>query len=239
MIHKITVDHVAGEPRFAEVFPRALEIFGEHAIASHTLFDRNALGIACEQADLKMVEADWVDTAAVARARWPQRFGRSGYGLKAVAKAFGIEFRHHDAGEDARVCAEILIRACKETGLTLEDWFSRPKPPRKRPEFAGKKVRRDGDPAGPLFGMAVVFTGDLSVPREEAADIAHGLGLCVKGSVSRKVSLLVVGSSGGRRPEWPEKSSKQLRAETLISEGHDMIVMSETDFFRLVREYSA
>ena len=38
----------------------------------------------------------------------------------------GIAFRHHDALEDARAAAEIMLRACDETaGLDAEDWLAR------------------------------------------------------------------------------------------------------------------
>ena len=49
------------------------------------------------------------------RAAWTERCVREGYGLASVAEYLGIEFRHHDAGEDARVRAEIVLAACTST----------------------------------------------------------------------------------------------------------------------------
>ena len=38
-----------------------------------------------------------------------------------IAKNLGIFFRHHDALEDSRVDAEIVLRACDVAELDIED----------------------------------------------------------------------------------------------------------------------
>ena len=37
----------------------------------------------------------------------------------------GISFRHHDAMEDARAAGEIVLHACRHTGLSIDDWVAR------------------------------------------------------------------------------------------------------------------
>lgn len=95
-----------------------------------------------------------------------------------------------------------------------------------------------GNPDGPLYGLQIVFTGQLSIPRAEAAKLAAKLGLFVQRSVSKKTSLVVVGNQDIRLPEWDEKSTKHRRAEELIAQGIDILIVSESDFFALMDAYS-
>ena len=62
----------------------------------------------------------WLDSAKIARRAWPERYGRSGYNLANVAADLGISFKHHDALEDARAAAEIVLYACQCTGLEID-----------------------------------------------------------------------------------------------------------------------
>ena len=64
----------------------------------------------------------------VVRRAWPE-FSKSGYGLTNVAAHFGIEYRAHDALEDARCAGELLLRAIDETGLSPEQWLVRVEQP--------------------------------------------------------------------------------------------------------------
>ena len=70
-----------------------------------------------------MPQIRWLDTGRVARTAWPDRYDGSNWGLKKIATDLGIEFLHHDAGEDARAAAEILLYASRHTGLDVDDWL--------------------------------------------------------------------------------------------------------------------
>ena len=54
-------------------------------------------------------------------AAWPERCAREGFGLASIAEYLGIEFRDHDAGEDARARAEIMLAAYTVAGGRLQD----------------------------------------------------------------------------------------------------------------------
>jgi len=41
----------------------------------------------------------------------------------------GYDFRHHDALEDAKAAAHILLAAVKESGLDIEGWLRRVRQP--------------------------------------------------------------------------------------------------------------
>lgn len=56
-------------------------------------------------------------------------------------------------------------------------------------------------PVGPLTGMKVLFTGSLSMPRSQAQRMAEEAGAEIAASVSKKLSLLVVGDEPGSKLE--------------------------------------
>ena len=64
----------------------------------------------------------WLDSAAIARAAWPGKYGKK-YNLRYIADGLGIEFKHHDAVEDARAVAEIVLQACRYSGKGLREWL--------------------------------------------------------------------------------------------------------------------
>lgn len=161
------------------------------------------------------------------------QFARRGYGLAAVAKHCGIEFRHHDAVEDARAAGEILVRAMMETGLAISEWMTRVNQPinPRGPQAS----QRTGNPDGELFGEVVVFTGSLSMVRSEAANIAADAGCDVGGVVGKTTTILVVGDADIRRFAGHAKSSKHRKAEGLIMKGQPIRILCERDFLALVR----
>ena len=94
-------------------------------LVSHTAFDRVALNSAMWRYRLRPLRAPWLDSARVARCAWPEKYRRRGYNLSNVAGDLGISFRHHDAAEDARAAAEIVLHACRHTGLDIDGWLKR------------------------------------------------------------------------------------------------------------------
>jgi DNA polymerase III subunit epsilon len=174
------------------------------------------------------VECTWLASARVVRRTWPE-LSQSGYGLSPVAEMLGITFRHYEAREDARAAGEILIRATEHSGVSISDWLTK-----SLQRVGPASIHRDGNPDGPLFGEAVVFTGALSISRREASDLAAKAGCEVVPSVRKTVSLLVVGDKDIKRLAGYEKSSKQRKAEELIAAGQQIRILGESDFQRIV-----
>ena len=124
-LHGITEDMVEGVPTLPQIHGRLRSLAEGLVVASHTRFDRIALNRALEGYGLDSIRATWLDSALIARTAWPEWFGRRGWSLASIAGELGIAFRHHDAGEDARVAAEIVVRACKHTGIDIDGWAAR------------------------------------------------------------------------------------------------------------------
>lgn len=122
-IHGIDADAVRDAPTFPELAQRMDRLLGGMIVASHMPFDRVAMSRVCEKYGLSRFDCTWLDTARVCRRAWAQ-FARRGYGLANVASWAGIDFRHHDAEEDARAAGLILLRAVADTGLTVREWVT-------------------------------------------------------------------------------------------------------------------
>ena len=58
-------------------------------------------------------DLEYYCTLVLSRACWP---GLHGHRLPDVASHCGIAFQHHDPAEDARACAEILLRISAASG---------------------------------------------------------------------------------------------------------------------------
>lgn len=124
-IHGIDEFAVRDTPTMRDFHADLIGMLQGAVVVSHTSFDKGAIGYACEKCGLPPPNATWLDTAKVARRAWPDELGGRGYGLKNLADHFEIRFRHHDALEDAREAALILLKAVEASGLDIEGWLKR------------------------------------------------------------------------------------------------------------------
>ena len=231
-IHGITEDDVVGAPTFPDVLDSLCGFLQNSICVCHTHFDRVSVGRALEKYGLEKIETIWLDSARVARRTW-QDCAWSGYGLAKVCNKIGYEFKHHDALEDAKASGQVLIAAIQTSGIDLEGWLSRVEKP--IGSFT-KRINREGNPAGELYGVALVFTGTLGISRREAADLAASIGCSVTDGVNKETSILVVGDQDIRKIAGKEKNNKHLKAELLISKGQEIRIIKECDFIDLVNQ---
>lgn len=248
-IHGINERHVKGAPNWPGVYPHVACRLSDTIVVSHTQFDRIALERACLRSNLPVYEYMWLDSAQVVRMAWPE-FSRSGYGLSNLSSHFGIDYEAHDALEDARCAGLILLLAVEKTGVAAKEWLIR----------AGHYInhqsgsdggtghrwrafpppaRRDGNPDGALFGEVVVFTGELSISRAEAADAVARVGCRVDGGVTKHTTMLVVGDHDTHGLPGYDKSAKERKAELLISRGQHILILDEEDFMLVIARTSA
>lgn len=91
--------------------------------------------------------------------------------------------------------------------------------------------------ASPLCGKAIVFTGELSMSREEAMQMAVDSGAILKTSVSGKTAYLVVGKQDITIVGMGGMSSKEQKAHALNSSGKAQIqIISEEEFVKLAKK---
>ena len=240
-IHGIDEQMVKEAPTFRDVFDTLAAHLAGEIVVSHTGSDRVSTSKAAEKYGVAEIRCTWLDTAKVVRRAWPE-FARRGYGLANVAQRLGIDFRQHDAQEDARAAGEILVRAIAHTGRSVQDWLERavkpidPSRTSKSTSRTSKSIRiaREPNLDGPLYGEVLVFTGALPMPRREAADFAALAGCEVVPSVKKTTTLLVVGDQDLKKLAGHDKSSKHRKAEELIAKGQQIRILRESDFRCLV-----
>ena len=107
-IHGLTAWDVEFAPAFSGIYDCLMSRMTGKIVACHTMFDRSALRAACSICRLDEADCLWLDTAQVVRNAWDQ-FRQKGYKLDKIATYLGIEFSHHDALEDARTSALVLL----------------------------------------------------------------------------------------------------------------------------------
>jgi DNA polymerase III subunit epsilon len=234
-IHGIDEVTVKGSPTFPEVANKLWSYLESKIVICHTHFDRVAMHQAAQRYGVSMPECTWLDSARVARRAWKD-VARKGYGLYNVCKMLGYEFEHHDALEDAKAAAHILLAATNKSGIDLQGWLRRARQPIDHTVgLEGNPLTREGNPEGALCGEVLVFTGTLEIPRREAADLAASIGCQVASAVTKKTTILVVGDQDIKRLAGHERSSKHRKAEEFIEKGIPIRILKESDFKELAR----
>ena len=116
-LHGIGPDQVAGAPHFPEVLEALRHRLEACFLVQHSTFDKQAFDLACLRYDLPSVNSEWINSVTVARNAWPEFKGNGGHGLANLKSELGLDFHHHDAEEDARAAAEVVLLAEARTGL--------------------------------------------------------------------------------------------------------------------------
>ena len=231
-IHGIDETTVKGAPKLRDVVSRIYNYLDGRIAVCHTHFDRVALNKACSKYRLRVPTCTWLDSARVTRRTWDQCAYR-GYGLRNVCAILGYQFVQHDALEDAKAAAHVLLAAIEKTGMDLPQWLERVE---QRIDFPDQscKISQDGNPDGSFYGEILVFTGTLQISRRVATDMAVKIGCTVVDVVNKKTTILVVGDQDVKKLAGHEKNSKHRKAEKLIAEGYQIRILQESDFKELV-----
>lgn len=118
-IHGIDADKVADQPTFAMAFHHIAGLLSDRVVVAHSSFDKIALAAAGRVHQAPAIRCRWLDTVQVARRVWPEL---DSHRLNAVARHLNIDFRHHDALEDARTSGRIMAEAVARSGIAVLDW---------------------------------------------------------------------------------------------------------------------
>ena len=108
-IHGLTYWDVCRCSEFCDIWPSLWRMLSsaDCIVCHHADFDLTHLRSVLALYDLPPVEFDYTDSLLISRKMLPELARHS---LNVVAAHFGIEFRHHDAQEDAMACASIVSR---------------------------------------------------------------------------------------------------------------------------------
>jgi len=233
-LHGIGPDHVADAPRFPDALDALLPLLTRHHLIQHSNFDKQAMNAACGFCGIDAPDLRWSDSVQIARRAWPELKGNGGHGLANLKRTLNLQFHHHDAGEDARAAALVVLHAELHLRLPFEELIK----PATRKSYAAA-ITLDGDPKGALAGSVVVFTGALGMSRSEAADLAARVGMSVKPGVTKETTHLVVGDQDLNVLAGHTKSSKHRKAEDMQRGGHPIRIIGESAFKSLVARSKA
>jgi len=223
-----------------------------HFIGNFPLVGHNICGF-----DIRFIEkaigfkitAPIIDTLDLARRAFPNL---PNHRLAYLNSALGIGSQNsHRALDDVRTTFALLKKCLHElshegsvliNSCICEDQLKQDRPSSKKYKDSVdiksiKPTCADANAASPLWGKNIVFTGTLSMPREEAMQIAVNAGAILKTSVSRKTNYLVIGAQDNNIVGEDGLSSKEERAQELNQSGNANIKMiTEEEFLALVAQ---
>ena len=119
-INGITADMVQDAPIFSEVFPKLRSMLENRMVIAHNaMFDMGVMRSSIWQYHLPKIKFDTCCTVQISRKVWPEL---TNHKLNTMGEFFKIKFKHHDALDDAKVCAKIPLVA----GRTVDapDYYS-------------------------------------------------------------------------------------------------------------------
>jgi DNA polymerase-3 subunit epsilon len=259
-IHGITEATVADKPQFCDLWDEILpSLSGRLVIAHNAGFDMSVLRRTLDCYGMGYPELDYSCSYQIARQVWCEWVC---FKLPALAAKLNLNLDHHDAMEDAKACAEILLAAAKHIGVSTfdeleestsvyrgrleRDCYYRPSCPRVRgersPRNVQKYIRLEGtevDPRNPLYERVVVFTGTVpGYSKADAEAVVKSHGGIFKRDVTRKTNFVVFGEFDlATLKPGAVKSENLVYAEELASKRFDIEIMDVMDFERLLSEY--
>jgi DNA polymerase-3 subunit epsilon len=111
-IHGITPEMVADSPEFDALWPEIEHEIGDLTLVAHNAgFDMGVLRATLAHYDLWCQRMQFLCSCSLSRKCWPDLPRHT---LDALAREFGIQFRHHNAEEDAVVAALVVLEAAEE-----------------------------------------------------------------------------------------------------------------------------
>ncbi|WP_372573023.1 exonuclease domain-containing protein [Ruegeria jejuensis] len=120
-LHGIGPYKVRHAPNFAGIWPDLLPLLARHPLVQHSRFDEHAINAACRAHGLPRPKLAWNNSVTIARAAWPELKGKGGHGLGNLKTVLNLDFRHHDAEEDARAAAQVVLRAEQHLGASAAE----------------------------------------------------------------------------------------------------------------------
>jgi len=218
-LHRIGPEHVAGAARFPEVLDALFPLLSAHHLVQHNTFDKRAVAAVCVFHGIDVPELRWTDSVTIARRAWPELKGNGGHGLASLKRVLGLQFHHHDAGEDARAAAQVVLHAEARLEMNIEAMVV---PARKKP------ATRRPDPDGPFTGAVAVFNGPMRMGRAKAGAAAAAMGMTVQVGLTGTTTHIVIADSQIGSVETARQRAVLRKAHQMRDAGQPMTILGET-----------
>lgn len=249
-IHGIRPEDVQEERTFDEIWKEIKEdIEGNLVVAHNAAFDISVLRKTLDFYNIPYPEFKYACTVTMAKNFYKNL---PNHKLGTVSEALGFEFSHHNAGEDAKACANILINICSELNIDSLDELSTKLALRIGEVYTGgykasgksgecrycsslSYERKSTNDKNSLKCKNVVFTGPLSsMSRAEAIGNVIRCGGDVASSVSKKTDILITGIRELENLRESEKSFKIKKAEKLKKDFEKPKIIGEKEFLSMI-----
>ena len=225
-----------------------------YPIVGHNIrFDLSFIGVAFHRVGIRP-EFRYIDTLAFSQRVFPNLIN---YQLDTLISYLRLadHAQMHRAMDDVIVTHSLFLACMKRTSAQESDLIVKYRPPAQKPKsnpvakqaaarktssgrITSSKMRptvESIETKNPLYGKVFVFTGELSISREDAAQIVVNCGGIVRSSVSTKTDYLVVGERfDSYTGTTYQESGKERITESLNSEGAGIQILNELAFFRMV-----
>jgi len=253
-IHGIKPEDVADAPTFPEVRQDIFDFIGSDIVVCHfAQFDMGALNDVYNKYQLDYDDIKYICSYRLAKVAMP---GQLNYKLKNLSKTLNIQLDHHNALSDAKASGLILDHLLSansfsdlsdflkeyrydKTGLLGQHGFKRKKDAKYKDNLIytpTEKEKAAMDPDHYFYGLYFCFTGKLErMTRKEANKAVALVGGVPEKGVTNHTNILVVGEQDWRVVGVDGLSSKMKKAQSLLEKGHDIEIMTENDFIKLLK----
>jgi DNA polymerase-3 subunit epsilon len=251
-IHGITPSMVADQPTFRQRLDQMLHFIEDFPIVSHNAgFDMGALRNACDADGIDWPTITYGCSLVMSR----RILNLVSYRLPLVCDDLGIVFdNHHNAEADAKAVVDIVsefarrkdAKSLAELAESLNVHLGKidqsqwhgcvTNRSQNRKLDSLPKANENADQNHFLYRKEIVFTGSLSVRREEAWEIAASLGATPKDRMTSHTDILVIGDGFVGNDPSEFETNKAREAIRLRSKGQEIEILNELDFMELIED---
>lgn len=253
-IHGITSDQVISAPNYFDVVNEIIDFIDELPLVAHYApFDVSVIRNSNDRYGVNNFHAKYFDSHYLSK----KYISSISYKLSFLSDMIGVEYNHHNALEDSKACAELILYLCRENNCsdidslldgagyskmgtiqnTVGSNFGKSKSYTTIDinEIIDSIDKSSLDQLHPFYDKHACFTGKLtSMIRREAMTIFASYGGIPEKGVNKKVNYLIMGEQDFKIVGDDLKSSKIIKAEKLLSEGQDIQLLTEDDFLRMI-----
>lgn len=257
-IHGIDEEMVQNSPTYPTIIAEIIDFLdGLPLVAHYAPFDMGVIAASNERYNITNFQATYFDSYFLSK----QHLTSLNYKLDTLAKFFNFEFQHHNALEDSKACANLVLYLCdlkefttlddliessfyKKLGVIINEkriGFLKSNPWKTH----GGKMDIDAisatvdteniDPDHPFYQKKACFTGKLQrFTRREAMSLYISYGGIPENSVTVKTNYLIMGDLDFNVVGESGKSAKIKRAEKLLSQNQEIQLVTENEFLRML-----
>lgn len=227
-VNHITDEDLIGAPSMEDISDKVLELIGNFPVIAHNaIFDLNFLKQWYKDSE-ETIYITYIDTLALSKEAFT---GTGGHSLPRLIEVLGIESgESHRADADA-LATQKLFELCKEK-IAVKSSYEKDVSVK---HTGIKPTVEHIDHNHPLYGKSMVFTGQLSIPRADAMQMAVNCGAVLRGRVTSRTDYLIVGKQHEEFVGSGGISGKQRQAMTVLADGTGHVkCISESEFFELL-----